>query len=269
MTLLKSLAGCLLAGWLLAPVPVQAQKSRENTRQSPAPAAREVPASSPFAARVEKEIVRLTNQFRKQKGREELTVNSDLTQAARSFARYLARKDRFSHTADGKEPWERARAFGYQYCIVAENIAYRYRKSGYASGRLAAAFLDGWKKSPGHRRNLLDRDVTEIGVGVAKSKRTGRYYAVQNFGRPASKAITFLLTNRTGSRVDYRVDGKAESVAPGYTITHRRCRPPDLTIKGAGGNSSQGNQGKVLHPRDGDRYVIRKERGGGYTVEKQ
>jgi hypothetical protein len=33
---------------------------------------------------------------------------------------------------------------------------------------------------------MLDPDVREIGVGVARSNKTGRYYAVEDFGRPLS-----------------------------------------------------------------------------------
>ena len=44
--------------------------------------------------------------------------------------------------------------------------------------------VEGWERSAAHRKNMLDRDATEIGVAVAHSPRTGRYYGVQVFGRP-------------------------------------------------------------------------------------
>ncbi len=34
------------------------------------------------------------------------------------------------------------------------------------------------------RKNMLAPEVTETGVAVARSGKTGRYYAVQMFGRP-------------------------------------------------------------------------------------
>jgi uncharacterized protein YkwD len=43
--------------------------------------------------------------------------------------------------------------------------------------------VEGWKRSPGHRRNLLAREATQTGVAVARSDQ-GYYYAVQLFGRP-------------------------------------------------------------------------------------
>jgi uncharacterized protein YkwD len=44
--------------------------------------------------------------------------------------------------------------------------------------------VEGWKRSPGHRSNLRDREAVDVGVAVAQSERTKRYYAVRVFGRP-------------------------------------------------------------------------------------
>jgi uncharacterized protein YkwD len=43
--------------------------------------------------------------------------------------------------------------------------------------------MAGWMDSPGHRRNILDKDFTEIGVAVGYSV-DGRPYYCQVFGRP-------------------------------------------------------------------------------------
>jgi len=50
-------------------------------------------------------------------------------------------------------------------------------------GDPSAAMMDDWKRSPGHRRNMLTPNITEIGVGAAQGK-SGRWYFVQVFGRP-------------------------------------------------------------------------------------
>src|SRR5262249_61061220 len=140
--------------------------------------------------------------------------------AAQDFAAYLAREDKFSHTADGKQPWERTAAQGYEECLIAENIAWESNSRGFSSRGLAKAFLKGWQNSPPHRKNLLDPDLTEIGVGVAYSKKSGRYYGVQDFGRPRSEQITFAITNETDETIRYTVDGKDFSIEPRYTMTH-------------------------------------------------
>ena len=87
---------------------------------------------------------------------------------AQAFADYMARTDRYGHTADGNQPSDRAKARGYDYCIVLENIAYAFNSEGFTGEKLAGQFVTGWQNSPGHRRNMLDPDVTETGVAVLK-----------------------------------------------------------------------------------------------------
>ena len=42
--------------------------------------------------------------------------------------------------------------------------------------------FEGWKNSPGHRENMLDRDAREIGIAVATSGNA--LYWVMVLGRP-------------------------------------------------------------------------------------
>src|SRR5262249_36293184 len=115
-------------------------------------------------------IVQKSNDFRDQEGRSRLTVSPKLAEAAAYFAAYMAQTNQFGHDADGNRPSGRAKKFGYDYCLVAENIAYLRSSRGFTTARLADRFVEGWNKSPGHRKNLLDPDQTEIGIGVAQSK---------------------------------------------------------------------------------------------------
>ncbi len=256
--------GCLLA-LLLVPASAPGQTSRENYSQVVSPFSRRPAQSSrgPNLDRVEELIVTLTNEFRAKHGRGKLTPDPELNEAARYFADYLARTDKFSHTADGKHPWERVSEAGYDYCIASENIAYVYRNRPFGTGELAAELMDQWKKSPPHRKNLLNPDLTEIGVGVARSARTGRYYAVQDFGRPRSLEIAFKIANRTDSTVKYEVDGKDFDLEPGYVMTLHRCRPPKLQFKGTE------SAGRTYHPKKGSRYVVRRDGAGRLTVDAE
>src|SRR5262245_18669964 len=79
---------------------------------------------SPDLMRSAKLIVAKTSQLREEQGLTPVEVNDQLVNTARYFANYLARTDKFSHAADGQTPAERASAHGYEYCLVAENIAY-------------------------------------------------------------------------------------------------------------------------------------------------
>lgn len=253
-----------LVGFLfLSQLPVYGQSVKEvQSEHLNRLAASSVTANNlPDLERVQEQIVSATNQFRRQQGLPELKVNQALTKAAQYFADYMARTDKYSHTADGKEPWQRTAEYGYAYCIVLENIAYEYSAEGFRTKDLAQGFMKGWQKSPPHRKNLLDPDVDEIGVGVAHSSRTGRYYAVQDFGRPKSKEIVFKITNETDAAVKYTVDGKEYSLDPRYTMTYEQCRPPELQIQSPAKTTT-------LHPRNGGRYVIRKDETGKLMVEQ-
>lgn len=222
-----------------------------------------VPArgAEPDLAAAARQVVEQTNRFRGQNGQGELKVNAELTKAAQGFAEYMARTDKYSHTADGKEPWERAAEAGYTYCIVLENIAYEFRTNAFSTQDLAAGCMKGWKESPPHRKNILDPDIYDIGVGVAHSSRTGRYYAVQNFGRPRSKEIKFTIVNPTDATLSYTLDGKEITLKPRYTMVHEACRPPELTLPKS--------KGKTFHPENGGRYAIRANASGEYSLEKQ
>ena len=141
-------------------------------------------AKEPDLGEAAQAIVVGTNALRREHGLDRVEVAPRLAETARDFATFLARTDLFDHTADGRHPEDRAKSHGYDYCLVSENIAYEFHSRGFATAELARAFVEGWRNSRGHRRNMLDRDATETGVALARSSRTGRYYGVQMFGRP-------------------------------------------------------------------------------------
>jgi uncharacterized protein YkwD len=262
----RRLAHWLVAVLLLVAASTAAAQKVKEQNSSQENERKEKPSRStagPDLERAKQLIVNLTNQFRRQHDRGELHIHSKLNDAAQYYADYLAKTDEFSHTADGKEPWERGTKFGYSYSVFAENIAWEFDSEGFTTRGLAEKFLEGWKKSPPHRKNLLDPDVTDIGVGVARSKKTGRYYAVQDFGRPKSKSITFRISNDTGEAVRYRVDNKEFTLQPSYTVTMQRGRPPKVTFE------TKALEGKVFHPGKGDHYVLRQGSGGRLEVDEE
>jgi uncharacterized protein YkwD len=125
----------------------------------------------PRAAGPAAQVVALTNRERAEAGCRALTVDARLTAAAQRHSEDMAENDFFSHTSrDGRDFVNRIRATGYP-SPGAENIAY-----GQTSAREVVA---DWMGSSGHRRNILDCELTEIGVGF---DRRG-YYWTQNFGR--------------------------------------------------------------------------------------
>lgn len=198
-------------------------------------------------------IAERTNDFRTSNELGALARNGALGQAAREFAGHMARTGEFAHDADGRQPAERASAAGYEYCIVAENIGYHYRAPDFGSpDELAAAFVEGWKNSPGHRQNMLRGPLTEIGVGIEQDSRGG-YYGVQLFGRPRAAAIRFEIVNLSGERVMYESAGRAFSLRPRQGRTHTLCEPAELAITRESGETFRA---EVEH---GVRYRVRKD----------
>jgi uncharacterized protein YkwD len=269
---LRSWFVAVLAFGLTLPLPAQAQVAEPDDSDAiqSSSSTSAAPDSSVDMQGVGQQVVSLTNRFRSQHGRAELKTNPELERTAQEYAEYLARTDTFSHSADGKRPSQRIREHGYYYCLVAENIAWELNSAGFTTTALARAFMTGWRHSPGHRKNLLDGDLDEIGVGVARSKRTGRYYAVQDFGRPRSKAIVFRITNEAGAAIQYTVDGQSFTIDPNYTVTHTRCRSPELDFPNARGKSDAAREDEeVFYPKNDARYVIREGGRRSYTVESR
>ena len=186
-------------------------------------------AEAPTA--VERQIVERSNTFRRQQGLQPVRVNPALTAAASDFARYMARTGRYAHDADGRQPVQRTQAAGYEHCMVAENIAWQFHSEGFEPPALAQAFVQGWIDSPPHRRNLLAPEATDTGMAVARSAASGRYYAVQVFGRPASLRLRFELSNRSQQAVQYRLDGQPYALPPGTTRWHESCSPPTVALQ--------------------------------------
>lgn len=214
-------------------------------------------------AAVSQRIVREVNAFREQQGRRALQVDERLVAAAQDFAAHLARTGRLSHEADGRTPAQRARQHGYAYCIVDENIGYEQRNSGFDDQELAQRLVEGWKRSPPHRHNILDADVSETAVALAYESTTGRWFAVQMFAAPHASRSVFEVSNATAGSVRYRLGEQAFDLAPRVIRSHQECRPRAIVLESAGPGAS------IAQPRDGDRYRVVRDRSGSLLLERE
>jgi uncharacterized protein YkwD len=105
------------------------------------------------------------NRYRSQKGMKPLVLNAKLTHAAESHSVDLAQHDTISHKgSDGSNPWKRIERAGYRPRLAAENVG--------AGQRSLAEVIQGWKDSPGHDRNLLLPDATQMGIALVKDPAT-------------------------------------------------------------------------------------------------
>ncbi len=252
----------LCVALLLAPLPLCAWRAGPNSPLgSPL---RFLGDKTPDLDETTRLLVEGTNSFRKQEHQPELKESSRLAKTARDFAAFMARTDKYGHEADGSQPAERVKKHGYEYCVVAENIAYEFSSEGFTTDELARGFLDGWKKSPGHRKNMLDPEVMEVGMAVAHSEQSDRYYAVQVFARPRSVAFSFEIVNESGLTIEYQLGDEALTLEPRYTRTHEVCIPAALKFAW---KEAEGKP-ETFQPGRGDRFVVTREQ-GKFRVSRQ
>lgn len=221
---------------------------------------------TPDLPKVEIVIVEMTNQFRRQNRLSALKRNQTLDEAARSFAAYLARTGRFSHTADGRRPADRTRSAGYKHCRISENLALNVDSRGFRTRQLARGAVDGWKNSPPHRKAMIDPFVTEIGVGVVKAAREHRYLSVQLFGRPRALQYRFTIRNMAATRVGYSHTGRQHELPPRTEVQHTECNPANLRFEQV--RRANRRRGRAeFAARDGDLFIVRPSRLGKLVVE--
>ncbi len=220
-------------------------------------------ATLPDLPKTEIAIVEMTNAFRREMRLGEVAPNAALTAAARAFAEYLARTGTFAHEADGRQPAQRAQAAGYRYCSISENLALNMDSRGFETRALAREAVEGWKNSPGHRANLLQPTVTEIGVAVARAPDPNpKFISVQLLARPESLKVEFRIENAAGAAVGYSLGEEVHTLPERTIVTHTSCDPGTLTFDKAGA------PGHRFAPRNGDHFIVR-ARNDGITVERK
>lgn len=127
------------------------------------------------------QVLALVNSERTRAGLAALKSNDSLTAAAQGHAQDMAVNGYFSHTSlDGRTLGDRIRQAGYSYRAAGENIAW--------GQRTPSEVVSGWMASPGHRRNILNPNFRELGIGLARDT-DGVPYWVQNFGSRDSRNL--------------------------------------------------------------------------------
>lgn len=105
-----------------------------------------------------------------------LTFDPRLAFAAQDQANHMARTGRVGHDGHGgSSVFERVRGTGVAACFIAENVA--------AGQRLDRAVIRDWMRSPGHRANILNRDVESGAVASARGRNGRLYWAMVLAGR--------------------------------------------------------------------------------------
>lgn len=136
------------------------------------------------ATSAEKYLAGKINAARSAQGVHRLTVRADLAAVARGQAARMAGSNRLYHNPDLTRQV-------HNWRWVGENV-------GYAPDVVTVhvAFM----QSPAHKANIVDRDYTEVGVGVVS--KGGRVWVAEVFRKPlrATTAKSSHPTLRYGSR---------------------------------------------------------------------
>jgi uncharacterized protein YkwD len=144
--------------------PTKAPEKAPEKAKAPVTVSAEVQAAA--------EVLKLVNEERAKVGCSAVSANSSLADLAQDFSEDMAARGFFDHTdPDGASPWDRAEKAGISD-LGGENIA-----RGQAD---AAAVMQAWMNSPGHRANILNCDFKTLGVGVHLG--SGGPWWTQDFG---------------------------------------------------------------------------------------
>jgi uncharacterized protein YkwD len=139
-------------------VPLQSAAASSGARQS----------SASLNSQMQR-VVELVNQRRAENGIGPVRVDPVLMACAQQYSEIQAAMGRLSHTGpDGSTPGQRLRRCGYQWRHFGENLA-----AGFVD---ADELVAAWMASPGHRKNILNPRVREIGLGYTQRANDPNYY---------------------------------------------------------------------------------------------
>jgi uncharacterized protein YkwD len=199
------------------------------------------PPLSPHPSAEDKLLLDAANRERSAAGLQPLKWDDALATAARQHAQVMASQNLLLHQCLDEPPLDqRAAKAGAKFSMIAENIAV---------GPNSETIHNGWMHSPGHRKNILNADVSA--VGIATMRGSGGLFAVQDFSRPVEalgleqqeeKVISLLKGNglaaadvtadaRKTCNMDHGFAGATASYVIRFEVTDLHKLPDDLLQK--------------------------------------
>ena len=101
----------------------------------------------------------MVNIYRETHGLKPVLLHPKLSKAAELHAKDLAKQDTISHFgSDGSDPWQRVIKAGYKPILAAENVG--------TGQRSFEEVMLSWQQSPEHKKNLLLKEATHLGVAM-------------------------------------------------------------------------------------------------------
>jgi len=145
---------------------------------TPSPTPTAAPEVTPDVAGLpvgwQENMLRQANTLRAGVGVAPLALCASINAAAQKYATLMADTGHYAHQGpDGRSPWDRMTAEGYNYQSAAENIAWGQDD--------VDEVMQDWIESPGHYKNLVNKSFDHVGFGGSASS-DGEISWVQNFG---------------------------------------------------------------------------------------
>lgn len=158
---------------ITAKITTSAKSTAKATTPAPVTTTAKVTTTAINVEEYVNEIARLVNEERGKKGIAPVKLNAVLTDAAMLRAKEITTI--FSHDRpDGRSCFSVFDDYNLSYSYAAENIA--------AGSSTPAGTMQQWIHSEGHYKNLMNPNVSEIGVGFFYDPNSPyRYYWVQIF----------------------------------------------------------------------------------------
>lgn len=123
----------------------------------------------------ESRILQLVNAERAKTGAKPLSSNSDCTKLARMKSQDMVDKNYFSHQSP---------TYGSPFDLLkSNNVSYMYAGENIAMNQSADAAFKAWMNSEGHKKNILNPNFTELGVGIAPKGNGSNIYTQLFIGR--------------------------------------------------------------------------------------
>ncbi|SCI79008.1 uncharacterized protein%2C YkwD family [uncultured Clostridium sp.] len=154
---------------------VNTSSKKSESKPETTPTENKVSTPSGNFASFQKEILDLVNVERTNRGLQPLKFNNELSNVATKKSQDMIDRNYFDHTSPTYgSPFDMMKQFGISYRAAGENIA--------MGQKTPKEVMNSWMNSPGHRKNILNPDFTELGVGIA-SNGSSIYWTQMFIGR--------------------------------------------------------------------------------------
>jgi len=136
-----------------------------------------------FNAMFAQRVFTLTNQYRTEEGLTALNTSPTLNINATSYSAYMLANKLMNHTdLFGCDLACRFLRDGYTARSWGENLAHYSFSEEPTVEEVAQFFMREWKKSAGHRANLVSPVFTETGIGISRNNNS--IYVAVHFSLP-------------------------------------------------------------------------------------